>query len=175
MGAVKVLAKEFFLKDVKIVARELLGKILCVRTEQGSIKTEIIAETEAYDGEFDLACHASRGKTPRTEIMYGCGGICYVYLCYGMHWMLNLVTGPDGYPAAVLIRGSTEIEGPGRLTKNLGINGTFNGIDLSLGSSIWIEDSGIDPREIYTGPRIGVEYAGPEWSIKPYRFWFSKH
>ena len=170
-----VLTDEFFFRDVKIVARRLLGKTLCTRDKRGNIKREIIAETEAYDGESDLACHASKGKTPRTSTMYRHGGICYVYLCYGMHWMLNVVTGGEGYPAAVLIRGSVNIKGPGRLTKYLGVNAAYNGMNLSRNSSIWIEDMGMKPSRIYTGPRVGVGYAGPEWSNKPYRFWFSKH
>ena len=89
MSGTKPLPEKFFYQDVKVVAQELLGKTLCVRQNQGTIIKDIISETEAYDGENDLACHASKGKTPRTSIMYEQGGVCYVYLCYGMHWMLN--------------------------------------------------------------------------------------
>ena len=175
MAEPRNLSKEFFLNDAKLVAPKLLGKTLCVRLNDGSIKKTVISETEAYDGEHDLACHASRGRTPRTTTMYSIGGICYVYLCYGMHWMLNFVTGSEGYPAAVLVRESLEIKGPGRLTKYLGIDDSFNGMDICSDSSVWIEDTGLKPNEIFSGPRVGVNYAGPVWSKKPYRFWFSKH
>ena len=126
MSGTKPLPEKFFYQDVKVVAQELLGKTLCVRQNQGAIIKDIISETEAYDGENDLACHASKGKPPRTSIMYEQGGVCYVYLCYGMHWMLNFVTGSPEYPAAVLIRGSLGVNGPGRLTKHFGIDGSFN-------------------------------------------------
>jgi len=116
---------DFFVGDVKKVARELLGTVLCVRKKSGSIFRSVINETEAYDGEKDLACHASKGRTARTSTMYERGGVCYVYLCYGMHWMLNIVTGEEGYPAAVLIRGTEAFNGPGRLTKGLGVTGSF--------------------------------------------------
>jgi len=173
MGQGKVLKKEFYIGDVKEIAPMLLGKCLSVRRGNGRVHNVLITETEAYDGELDLACHASKGKTLRTSTMYEEGGICYVYLCYGIHWMLNVVTGPIGYPAAVLIRGCEEFSGPGRLTKNLGITGELNGANLTKNSGIWIEDSGRAPSDILCGPRIGVDYAGPIWSKKPFRFWFS--
>lgn len=169
----KVLTKEFFSGDVKEIAPMLLGKSLCVRRGIGKTLKVLITETEAYDGELDLACHASKGKTLRTSTMYEEGGICYVYLCYGIHWMLNVVTGPMGYPAAVLIRGCEEYSGPGRLTKNLGITGEMNGVNLAKNSGIWIEDTGRGTPDILSGPRIGIDYAGPIWSKKPFRFWFS--
>jgi len=164
----------YFIQDVKVVARSLLGKILCTRNKDGGITRSVILETEAYDGEDDLACHASKGKTPRTEVMYRKGGVCYVYLCYGIHWMLNVVTGEEGYPAAVLIRGVSNFSGPGRLTKGLRLNGSLNGKILCPQSSIWIEDSHDRAGQVLSGPRIGVDYAGPIWRKKPYRFWFSK-
>jgi DNA-3-methyladenine glycosylase len=169
----KVLSKEFFLGDVKKIAPSLLGKKLCIRDHQGSVLKAVITETEAYDGEDDLACHASKGRTPRTSVMYEDGGICYVYLCYGMHWMFNLVTGPIGYPSAVLIRGCECVSGPGRVTKKFGITGQMNGLCLGMDSGVWLEDADMNPVEIFTGPRIGVDYAGPVWANKPYRFWFS--
>ena len=169
------LSDRFFIRDVKLVAKDLLGKALCVRQKDGVIKKDIISETEAYDGEGDLACHASKGKTNRTSVMYERGGLCYVYLCYGMHWMLNFVTGPSEYPAAVLIRGTFDFNGPGRLTKGLNIRDVHNGIKLEKKSAIWIEDTGYVPKKIQRGSRIGIDYAGPIWSKKPYRFWFSKH
>ena len=174
MSGTKPLPENFFNQDVKDVAQELLGKTLCVRQNLGTIIKDIISETEAYDGENDLACHASKGKTPRTSIMYEQGGVCYVYLCYGMHWMLNFVTGSPEYPAAVLIRGSLGVNGPGRLTKHFGIDGSFNKKCISKSSLIWVESSDIQTSKIHSGPRIGVNYAGPVWSKVPYRFWFSK-
>jgi DNA-3-methyladenine glycosylase len=173
MVKTKVLAKEFFFGDVKKIAPSLLGKKLCIRNQQGSVLKAVITETEAYDGEDDLACHASKGRTPRTSVMYEVGGVCYVYLCYGMHWMFNLVTGPIGYPAAVLIRGCECVSGPGRVSKKFGITGQMNGLSLGMDSGVWLEDAEMNPVEIFTGPRIGVDYAGPVWANKPYRFWFS--
>ena len=108
------------------MARSLLGKVL-VRTGPSGRIAATITEVEAYDGEKDLACHASKGRTKRTETMYQPGGCWYVYLCYGVHEMLNLVTGPADYPAAVLIRGLDTVSGPGRLTKRLGIGRDLNG------------------------------------------------
>jgi len=168
-----LLAEGFFDHDVLQVARELLGMSLCVKSTNGQITRSTICETEAYDGQNDLACHASKGKTKRTSVMFEKGGVWYIYLCYGMHWMLNLVTGPEDYPAAVLLRGVVGLSGPGRLTKGLRINKSFNGLPVSEASSLWIEKSLFTPKNIYQGPRIGVNYAGPVWSTKPYRFWFS--
>ena len=133
----------------------------------------MICEVEVYDSERDLACHASKGRTKRTEVMYRAGGVWYVYLCYGMHEMLNLVTGPENYPAAILIRGVVGISGPGRLTKQLKIGRTLNGVKAEPASGLHVEDHGIKvPRNmIIAGPRIGVDYAGPVWAAKPWRFW----
>jgi DNA-3-methyladenine glycosylase len=130
----------------------------------------IISETEAYRGSDDKACHASRGLTPRTEIMYHEGGKLYVYFVYGMYWMLNIVTGKENNPQAVLIRGLENCSGPGRVTKLIGIDRTFYGEDLITSQRIWIEDSGITP--IYkTAPRIGINYAGEPWKSKPWRYY----
>ena len=168
-----VLKQGFYHRNVLQVARDLLGCRLIVKSEMGMVSS-IICETEAYDGEQDLACHACKGKTKRTSIMYDCGGVWYVYLCYGMHWMLNIVTGPKNYPATVLIRGTRDFSGPGRLTRNLGLDGSLHGKPAVPSSGLWIEDvSKRKPPEILTGPRIGVDYAGKEWAQKPYRFWFS--
>lgn len=133
----------------------------------------MITEVEAYHGESDLACHASKGRTARTEVMYGNGGCWYVYLCYGVHEMLNLVVGPPGNPAAVLIRGLDTVNGPGRLTKRLKIDRRLNGAPALPGSGLHLEDHGIKvPRaRLRCGPRIGVDYAGPVWAAKPWRFW----
>ncbi|MDI1318629.1 MAG: DNA-3-methyladenine glycosylase [bacterium] len=155
------------------LARWLLGKAL-VRTIGGGRMEYIITEVEAYDGVRDLACHASKGRTKRTEVMYQPGGIWYVYLCYGMHEMLNLVTGPADYPAAVLIRGVNGIPGPGRLTRRLQIDRQLNGLSARPASGLHLVDRGlaIPRRQIKSGPRIGVDYAGPVWARKPWRFYF---
>ena len=155
------------------LARWLLGKVL-VRSDGESQGRFLICEVEAYDGERDLACHASKGRTKRTEVMYGAGGVWYVYLCYGVHEMLNLVTGPADYPAAVLIRGVEGISGPGRLTKRLKIGRSLNGAVAQPASGLYIEDHGIvvPRRLIVSGPRVGVDYAGPVWAAKPWRFLF---
>ena len=159
--------------DTVALARWLLGKTLVRTTARGRTAC-IITEVEAYDGEHDLACHASKGRTKRTEVMYKSGGIWYVYLCYGVHEMLNLVTGPADYPAAVLIRGVSGITGPGRLTKRLKINRRLNGQIARPASGLHLEDRGLDipRRQLKSGPRIGVDYAGPVWSRKPWRFYF---
>ena len=119
------LSTSFFTRDVLAVAPDLLGKSIVRRFSDGSIKTFIITETEAYRGEEDLACHASKGRTPRTETMYQQGGVLYLYLIYGMYWMLNVVTGKD-QPQAVLIRCIEGYNGPGKLTKALQLDKTFN-------------------------------------------------
>ena len=131
-----------------------------------------ICETEAYDGLEDKACHAYRGKTSRNEVMFGPAGSWYVYLCYGMHWMLNAVTGPVDYPAAVLIRGCCDVSGPGRLTKILSIGQSQDRSKIARVSGLWVEDDGfaVLDDEIETSPRIGIGYAGPEWENKLYRF-----
>ena len=159
--------------DTVAIARWLLGKAL-VRTS-GQVRTKhIIVETEAYDTECDLACHASKGRTKRTEVIYQPGGVWYVYLCYGVHEMLNLVTGPKDYPAAVLIRGVGGISGPGRLTKSLRIGRHLNGQPARPKSGLHLADIGLEipQRQIRSTPRIGVDYAGPIWAKKPWRFYF---
>lgn len=166
-----ILPEEFQSGDTVALARWLLGKVL-VRTTSGGRVERVICEVEAYDGERDQACHARRGCTPRTEVMYRRGGVWYVYLCYGVHEMLNLVTGPAGYPAAVLIRGVAGCIGPGRLTKQLGIGRALNGAGATPESGLYLEDGGVvlPSRRIKSGPRVGVDYAGPVWSRKPWRF-----
>ena len=153
------------------MARWLLGKVL-VRTTAAGRTARVIVETEAYVGERDLACHASRGRTPRTEMMYRPGGVWYVYLCYGVHEMVNLVTEPAERPAAVLIRGVVGAIGPGRLTKQLAIDRQLNGEPAAPTSGLHLEDHGIvaPRRQVMAGPRVGVDYAGPIWSAKPWRF-----
>ncbi len=153
-------------------ARNLLGKHLVVRESGGTIARHLITETEAYDGPEDRACHASRGHTARTAVMFGPAGHWYVYLCYGVHEMLNLVTGPAGYPAAVLVRAVSAASGPGRLTRRLAIDRRFNALPAMRPTGLWLEDSGIliPDTDVLRTPRIGIAYAGPEWAAKPWRF-----
>jgi len=165
----KRLDKSFFLRDVVEVAPDLLGKILVRRFDDGTVKRYRITETEAYRGEEDLACHACKGRTARTEVMYHEGGKVYVYLIYGMYWMLNVVTGEEGNPSAVLIRGVEGFVGPGRVAKELRLDRTFYGEKIEASDRIWIED------DEYSGKykisqRIGVNYSGPVWAVKPWRF-----
>jgi len=134
-----VLGKDFFNRPVVRVARELLGADLCVSKKKGEVVKMTISETEAYDGEEDLACHASKGKTPRNEVMYGEAGVIYLYLCYGMHWLLNIVCEREGYPAAVLLRGTLDVNGPGRLTRKLGIDGKLNRKRAIHSNGLWFE------------------------------------
>lgn len=165
------LGEEFFKRDTLTVAEELLGKFLMRRFENGEEVAFMITETEAYDGPDDKACHAYRGRTPRTEVMFGPAGHWYIYFVYGIHWMLNIVTGEVGYPAAVLLRGAGDISGPARLTKRLDITKAQNARLAVRETGLWIEDRGIvvPKRDIVRTPRIGVAYAG-EWRDMPYRF-----
>ncbi|MBC2605848.1 DNA-3-methyladenine glycosylase [Pelagicoccus albus] len=163
---------EFTSADTVRLARELIGKQL-VRTDTATriVQRLRIIETEAYDGPEDLACHASKGRTTRTEVMFGPAGHWYVYLIYGMHQMLNLVTGPQDYPAAILIRGLESVSGPGRLTKRLGIGKELNSLPAKRQSGLHLEDAPrVDDALVKATPRIGIDYAGPDWSQRPYRF-----
>lgn len=159
--------------DTVRLGRWLLGKSL-VRTRGGERVASRIVEVEAYHGETDLACHASKGRTLRTDVMYSAGGVWYVYLCYGIHEMLNLVTGPEGFPSAILIRGVEGAVGPGRVTKTLGINRQLNRQPAHPESGLHLEDDGfvVPKRARRSGPRVGVAYAGPIWAQKPWRFWY---
>ncbi|PKP20936.1 MAG: 3-methyladenine DNA glycosylase [Bacteroidetes bacterium HGW-Bacteroidetes-21] len=162
------LTSAFFQQDVLDVAPALLGQNLVILSN-GLKLTYLITETEAYRGEDDLACHASKGKTERNHIMYALGGYVYVYLVYGMYWMLNFVTGNENDPQAVLIRGIEGFNGPGKLTKQLDINKTFYGEDLAVSERIWVEASGKSERFI-TAPRVGIDYAGDYWKNVKWRF-----
>ena len=166
----KTLASDFFERDARIVAKELLGKYLVRRIGRKKVAARI-TETEAYLGPYDLASHARHGKTARTAVMFGPPGVWYVYFTYGMHYMLNIVARREGIPSAVLIRGVEGIVGPGRLTKKLAIDKTLNMKAAVPASGLWIEDRGeiVPKRKIITGPRVGVDYAG-EWAKKPYRY-----
>lgn len=163
------LSKEFFTRDIFQVAPEILGKIICRRFEDGTIKKFTITEIEMYRGEEDLACHASKGRTTRTEVMYWDGGYIYVYLIYGIHLMLNIVCGSKNNPQAILIRGIDHIQGPGRVSKALAIQKNFNKQHIINFDKLWIEDSG-GLAEYKTDVRVGIDYAGDEWKNKPWRF-----
>ena len=151
-------------------ARSLVGKLLCRRFPDGTVRRLRILETEAYCGESDTACHAHRGRTARTEVMYAPAGTLYVYLCYGIHWMLNIVTNRLGDPQAVLIRSCEGAEGPGKLTKALGIDKSFNGRSLmDCADELWIED-GPAACEVTAARRVGIGYASPEDQSKLWRY-----
>ena len=180
----KILSPAFFNRSTFSVARELLGKFL-VRKWHGKEIAAMITEVEAYDGFRDRASHASHGMTARNKPMFGPAGRWYVYFTYGMHWMLNIVTGPVGYPAAILIRAVEFVpsdirksdfriseDGPGKVTRRFHIGREFDGHAASRQTGLWIEDRGIIiPRtQIARLPRIGVDYAGKEWAEKKYRF-----
>ena len=134
------LGAEFFRRDVLEVAPDLVGKVLVRRLDDGTELRERIAETEAYRGEEDKGCHASKGRTPRTELLYGKSGVIYVYLCYGMHWLMNVITGESGQPQGVLFRAGEIHDGPAKLTKFMQVDGSFNGADIWNSEKIWIED-----------------------------------
>ncbi|HPE77229.1 MAG TPA: DNA-3-methyladenine glycosylase [Draconibacterium sp.] len=163
------LDKSFFMRDVLEVAPEMLGKIIVRRFEDNQLSKFEITEVEAYSGNGDLACHASKGKTKRTEVMFREGGLVYVYLIYGMYWMLNIVTGNEGDANAVLIRGVREISGPGRVGKALQLDKSFYGENLFTSERIWIENAE-SVVKFETSPRIGIDYAGEPWVSKPWRF-----
>ena len=165
----KKLEIDFYRQDAVTVAEKLLGKILVRKWDDGTESRYQITETEAYLGVEDLACHASKGRTPRTEIMYADGGKVYVYLIYGMYWMLNVVTGDENHPQAVLIRGLDDVLGSGKVGRLLKMDKTFYGEDLLSSNRIWIEDS-TETVNFVTAARVGIEYAGDEWKNKPWRF-----
>ncbi len=147
----------------------LLGKLLCRRLPDGSVLRRRIVETECYLGEEDSACHAHRGKTRRNAPLYLEGGYSYVYLCYGIHSLLNVVSGPADHPEAVLIRGVEGAVGPGRLTKAMAIDLSHNCIDLRTSDLLWIEEDGI-PLPYRTDRRVGIDYADPIDRDRPWRF-----
>lgn len=152
------LGREFFLRDALEVAPELVGKTLVSSLPGAQERRLVITETEVYRGVEDSACHAHRGRTKRTEMLYRSGGAVYVYLCYGIHWLLNVITGPEDFPQGVLIRACEGFEGPGKLTKYLGITGAQNGIDICSSPLLRIEDEG-RMVNITTDKRVGIAYA----------------
>ena len=162
----------FYHRECLEVARDLVGKILVHRTAEGE-KRMRITETEAYCGEADTACHAHKGRTGRTEVLYADAGTVYVYLCYGIHWLLNIVTGEKEDPQAVLIRACAEAGGPGKLTKALGIDGTLNRRSAVDNENFWIEDDGMRC-QILTDKRVGIGYAAQEDQDRLWRFKMGK-
>lgn len=174
--------------DPVFIARDLIGKLI-LRQIDGQIVGGIIIETEAYKGPEDRACHAYNSRrTPRTEVMYKLGGCCYIYQCYGLHFMLNIVSGPLDHPHAILIRSffpvyglgyiqaqrGTNIPpvrlaaGPGCVAQALGLNKTHNALKLT--TEIWVEDRNLPLPEIQVSPRIGIDYAGEHRNL-PWRFY----
>ena len=162
------LAYEFYHRPCLQVARELVGKWLVRRLPSGEVLHLRISETEAYCGEADTACHAHKGRTKRTEVLYADAGTIYIYLCYGMHWLLNVVTGDAEDPQAVLIRACVDAPGPGRLTKALSITGELNRKSI-CGDELWIEDDG-QACEVVTDKRVGIGYASQEDQDRLWRF-----
>jgi DNA-3-methyladenine glycosylase len=173
----EILDRSFFERDTVSVARLLLGTELVLERASGAISRVRIVETEAYVGPDDRASHAFRGRTRRTEVMFGPAGHAYVYLIYGFHSCLNIVTEDSDMPAAVLIRGAEPIsnvdgrtDGPGRLCRALGIDRGFTGQDMTM-PPLYVQAACSDASfEINCGPRVGVAYAG-EWAARPWRFW----
>jgi len=170
MDPAERLLRDFYSRDVLEVAPELPGKNLVIRLNDGSPGRFRVTEVEAYRGIEDKACHAFKGRTTRTEIMFHEGGRLYIYLIYGMYWMLNIVTGGSNNPQAVLIRGVENHPGPGKLTKSLGIDKSFNGEDLVTSKRIWFEDPGL-VYSVKSGLRIGIDYAGEYWKSRPWRYY----
>lgn len=186
----KPLPRKFYNRPTLTVARELIGARL-VRILDGEKLVGLITETEAYISQQDLACHAKAGLTPRTAVMFGPPGHAYVYFTYGNHWMLNVVTEKEGFPAAVLIRAIQPVEGaevmsarrggrdtfgPGKLTQAMGITKSENGADLTeTGSGLWIEAGRRVPDSAVTiGPRVGLNSTPEPWLSKPWRFLVKK-
>ncbi len=167
-----VLPPTFFRRPTLDVCEDLLGAVLCRRFPDGTTGRYVIHEVEAYDGFEDKASHAHRGKTPRNEIMFSPGGYWYVYLCYGVHWLLNIVTERADYPGAVLIRGAGPYIGPGRLTKGIQVGREEHATPARRNCGLWIESGGpVGSRaEVLLTPRVGIDSAGPEWAGMPWRF-----
>lgn len=165
------LNENFFQRECLEVASALVGKVLVRQTAEGQLRLRI-SETEAYCGEADTACHAHKGRTKRTQVLYAKAGTIYIYLCYGMHWLLNVVTGEEEDPQAVLIRACVDAPGPGKLTKALHITGELNCRDIT-GEDLWIEDDGYTC-EIQTDKRVGIGYASQEDQDKLWRFKMGK-
>lgn len=174
MSSEKILKPDFFDRNTLDATKDLLGKYL-IRRVNGKPRAFLINEVEAYTGPEDKAAHASKGKTQRNKVMFGPPGRFYVYLIYGMYWMLNVVTEEEGHPSGILIRGAGEFDGPGKLTRDLDIDDSFNTKRIDSLDDLYIEDRKIDLSKfnIKRTPRIGVDFA-EEWAEKPYRFLLEK-
>ena len=159
---------KIFIRPAMELAPYLAGKLLC-RDMDGRVERLRITETEAYLGECDTAAHARHGRTARTEPLYQAGGTLYVYLCYGIHWLLNVAAGETGDPQCVLIRACRGFEGPGRLTKRLNIDKRFNGKSILTLDELWLEDDGQE-YSVQVLPRVGISFASPEDVARPCRF-----
>jgi DNA-3-methyladenine glycosylase len=176
------LPRAFYARPTIEVAHALLGKLLVRQPESrgGELRVARIVEVEAYLGERDAASHARRGPTPRAKIMFGPPGFLYVYLIYGMHHCMNVVTETDGVAGAVLLRAAAPVAGvpdlrrpltgPGKLCAGLGITRRDNGLDLTTGAAFYLADDGTPPPRRATSRRIGVEYAGA-WATRKLRFY----
>jgi DNA-3-methyladenine glycosylase len=184
--------------DLSLPAPEVAPRLIGWELSANGVRGRIV-ETEAYQGEEDLACHASRGRTPRTAILYGAPGTLYVYLCYGIHWMLNLVCDRPETPAAVLVRGLEIVaghelaaqrrgaaapapgsrgwlrlaNGPGKVCQALGLDRRHHGTVLGADSALRLMPPTRAPGALCVGPRVGVAYSGPVWSRQPWRWWES--
>lgn len=165
----KRLEEAFFARSCILVAQDMVGKLICRKTPEGEILTLRITEAEAYNGVSDTACHAYRGRTPRSEMLWRAPGTVYVYLCYGMHWMLNAITGREGEAEGVLIRACEAYNGPGKLTKYLQIDKRFNGGSFVESDLLWLADDGYRP-SIRTDKRVGINYADQRDIDRPWRF-----
>jgi DNA-3-methyladenine glycosylase len=178
MPPTRKITRDFYARGTLTVARELIGMHL-VHAEGGSIRAGRIVETEAYQGPRDLAAHSARGRTPRTEVMFGPPGHAYVYFIYGFWYCLNIVTAAEGVPHAVLLRALEPVTGiddktwgPGLLCRAMHIDKKLNGADL-CGDALWLERppaSSRRPPRLARSERIGVEYAG-QWARRPWRFY----
>ena len=159
----------FYSKSADEAAPLLVGKILCLKSKDGDVLRMRITETECYMGVEDTACHASKGKTPRNSALWQEGGYTYVYLCYGMYNMFNIITGSEDDPQGVLVRGVEGYMGPGKFTKFCGIDRSYNLIDMKTSDLIWLEDDGYRAMTV-ASPRIGIAYAEKEDRERPWRF-----
>lgn len=187
-----ILTRNFFAQPTLTVAREMLGQRL-VREIEGRRLAGLIVEAEAYIGLRDTANHASRGRTPRTQVMFGPPGYIYVYVIYGMYYMLNFITEPEGFPAAVLIRAIEPVEGievmqslrqrargryltngPGKLTQALGVDKNLNMWDATQGRQLWLEaGERLPDTSVAIGPRVGIDSAAAKDRLAPWRFWIA--
>lgn len=160
---------DFYKLDATELAPKLLGKLICRKFDDGSVMKARIVETECYLGSEDSASHAYKGKTPRNSIMFEQGGVAYVYLCYGIHYLFNIVSGEKGKAQGVMIRGVDSVIGPGRVTKYLAIDKEFYGENLKTSNKLWLEDDGTVCK--YTqAPRVGIGYAKTEDRNRLWRF-----